>query len=122
MESAGSGAGPWAYVEMPRQLEALRDHDPRVNGYSGFQPNGFDTVAQALNDFPSHTALAEARALGVRYVLLRTELVGATPGSIRFVLGRSGAGKYPDRVARSMVAHLPRRRGRVWSVTYPAVG
>jgi hypothetical protein len=113
IESAGSGAGPWAYVEMPRQLEALRDHDPRVNGYSGFEPSGFDSVAKSLNDFPSHTALAEARALGVRYVLLRTELVGDTPGSIRYVLGRSGAGRYTDAVARSMVDHLPRGAGRV---------
>jgi len=107
MQSASSGATRWAYIEAPRQLEALRDGDPRVNGYSGFQPPGFDKVARTLDRFPSREAIAEARELGVRYVVLRTQLIGDTPGSIRFVLGSTGSGKYTDAKARAMVDELP---------------
>ncbi len=73
--SAATGL-PWVYGEAPRQLLALRDKDPRVNGYSGFQPPGFDQEAAVLDHFPAPDALALARGLGVRYVVLRTKLVG----------------------------------------------
>ncbi len=106
MQSAGHGAQFWAYVEMPRQLEALRDDNPRINGYSGYQPAKFDNIATVLNRFPSPEALLQARRLGVRYVVLRTRLVGDAPPSVRFVL-RNGAGAYADAAAREMIRDLP---------------
>jgi hypothetical protein len=112
IESAARGAPRWAYVEAPRQLEALRDHDPRVNGYSGFQPDRFDNVARVLNHFPEAAALSEAHQLGVRYIVLRTKLIGDTPPSVRFVL-RGGAGDFTDTVARQMVRELPAGTARV---------
>ena len=49
---SSSGGPAWAYVETPRQLVALHDGDPRVNGYSGFEPAGFNKRGVVLNHFP----------------------------------------------------------------------
>ena len=106
IQSAGHGAAFWAYVEMPRQFEALRDDDARVNGYSGFQPARFDNLTNVLNRFPSSDARAAARTLGVRYVVLRTRIVGDAPTSVRYVL-REGAGNYTESEASQMVRDLP---------------
>ena len=98
----------WPYVEAPRQLLAVRDGDPRVNGYSGFEPKGFDDEAAKLNAFPEPVALAEARRLDVRYVVLRTSLVGTlTPGGLTSTLDADGASRYSEATARSLIARLP---------------
>jgi hypothetical protein len=98
----------WPFVEAPRQLLALRDGKPRVNGYSGFEPKGFDEETATLDTFPSPAALAEARRLGVRYVVLRTNLVGTlSPGGLTPTLAADGAGRYSDATARSMLDRLP---------------
>ncbi len=99
----------WAYSESSRQLLALQDHDPRVNGgYSGFEPPGFGARATALNHFPAPDALAEARRLGIRYVVLRTKLVGAlTPSVLTGPVSKDGAGLYSEATAQRMIAALP---------------
>jgi len=98
----------WPYVEAPRQLEALRDGDARVNGYSGFQSKNFDEIAATLDDFPEQSALTEARTLGVRYVVLRTSLVGAlTPAILEPQLEKNTVGLYTDATARDMITRLP---------------
>jgi len=104
---ASNGTGRiWPYAEAPRQLLALRDGHPRVNGYSGFQPADYDTVARDFNDFPSPTALYEARRLGVRYIVLRTRVVG---GPLRGLpqLGADGGGRYTAATAQDMLRRLP---------------
>jgi len=98
----------WPYVEAPRQLLAVHDGDPRVNGYSGFEPKGFDDEAAKLDAFPEPVALAEARRLEVRYVVLRTSLVGTlTPGGLTSTLNADGAGRYSEATARSLIERLP---------------
>lgn len=72
-----SSDGPaWARGEAPRLYLAGIDGNPRVNGYSGFQPPGFDVVASTINTFPSPESVAELRRLRVRYVVVRTDIVG----------------------------------------------
>ncbi len=107
IESSARGS-VWPFVEAPRQLLALHDHDPRVNGYSGFQPKGFDALAATLDAFPSPSALAAARALGVRYVVIRTALVGpVTPSVLTPVLAADGAGRYDATTAGAIVDRIP---------------
>jgi hypothetical protein len=96
----------WPYVEAPRQLVALGDGNARVNGYSGFQPVGFDVVRKDLNDFPSPTALSEARRLGVRYIVLRTAIVGDKLRGLP-QLEADGGGRYTEASAQQMLAQLP---------------
>jgi hypothetical protein len=97
----------WAYVEAARQLAATHDPDTRVNGYSGFQPAGYVAQAQLLNRFPAREAVARARALGVRYIVLRTHLVGpSTPADVGDHLQTDGVGRYRDDTARRMIAEL----------------
>jgi hypothetical protein len=106
--SSSDGGEAWAFVETPRQLVAVHDGDPRVNGYSGFEPAGFNKRAQTLNRFPLPAALAQAHALGVRYVVLRTRLVGSiTPASYTKKLAADGVGRYTDATARRMLRELP---------------
>jgi hypothetical protein len=67
-------AGP--RIEAPRLLLAGIDGHPRVNGYSGYEPPGYGELAAALNTFPAEPAIAALRSLDVRYVVLRTTIVG----------------------------------------------
>jgi hypothetical protein len=98
----------WAYVEAPRQLAAVHAGDPLVNGYSGFWPAGFVTEARTLNGFPDAGAINLARQLGVRYVVLRTRLVGAvTPNRVTSALEQDRIGVYRDETARRMIDRLP---------------
>jgi hypothetical protein len=60
----------WASTEARRMLYATTDWHPRVNGYSGFVPPGYDLDAETLNTFPDPCALALARRLDVRWIVL----------------------------------------------------
>jgi hypothetical protein len=107
IESSARGLA-WPYVEAPRQLLAVSDGHPRVNGYSGFEPPGFPIRAEVLNRFPEAAALDEARRLGVRFVVLRTALVGTlSPVALVRGLEANGVGRYGDETARDMLGRLP---------------
>ena len=107
LESSARGV-TWPFVEAPRQLAALHDHDPRLNGYSGFQPKDFDAFAAGVNAFPDQDAVATLRGLGVRYVVLRTALVGTlSPKVLLGLISRDGAGRYTPATAARMVEALP---------------
>ena len=60
----------WAFVEAPRMVYSTLDWHPRVNGYSGFIPEGYFESVHALNAFPSQEAVDHARGLGLRYLVL----------------------------------------------------
>ena len=97
----------WAYVESPRQYLSLIDDHPRVNGYSGFSPEGFEHLAATINTFPSAKSLAALARHDVRYVVLRTRLVGDQIPELRAQLGADGVGRYTPATARAMLARLP---------------
>ena len=52
----------------PYVLANTRYLRPLVNGYSGFQPRGFEERGRLLNQFPEQPAIAHLRALGVTHV------------------------------------------------------
>jgi hypothetical protein len=107
VESSARGV-TWPFVESPRQLVALHDHDPRLNGYSGFEPKDFDAVASGVNAFPDQDAVATLRGLGVRYVVLRTALVGTlNPSVLLSQIDRDGQGRYTPATAERMVQGIP---------------
>ncbi len=107
MESSARGL-LWPYVESPRQFAAVYDGHPRANGYSGFEPQGFAERAEVLNRFPAPDTLSEARRLGIRFVVLRTALVGAlSPSALTPSLDADGAGRYAVDTAQRLVADLP---------------
>jgi hypothetical protein len=108
MGSQSSGA-VWPYTESPRQYAALRDGRTRVNGYSGFQPPDFDKTQAALNGFPSPDALGLLRLLGVRYVVLRTALVGELTPPVEDVPSVAREGIFSDAEARAILQDLPAR-------------
>jgi hypothetical protein len=100
----------WAWVESPRQYLARIDDHPRVNGYSGFEPPGFAAIVNTLNTFPAPDALALADELGVRYVVIRTDLVGWYPPEMEAVLDVDGVGRWdPDLVEGRLAALDPDR-------------
>ena len=66
-------------VEAPRLYLAAIDGNPRVNGYSGYQPPGFDTLVRTINTFPAPAAVAELARQRVRYIVLRRDVVGYLP-------------------------------------------
>jgi MFS family permease len=67
----------WGYVEAPRMFLAQRDGNPRVNGYSGFEPPGFERTASLLNTFPSTRAVRWLQDHHVVYVIVRRQVAGA---------------------------------------------
>lgn len=69
----------WAFVEAPRMYHATTDWNPRVNGYSGSAPRGFEERAATLNSWPARDADALADDLGVRYVILHGGVEQGTP-------------------------------------------
>ena len=101
----------WAYLESPRQLVSLGDANDRVNGYSGYAPEGFDTVVQTLNAFPSRESLRELDRLGVRYVVLRTRVIGDQVPPFDELLDADGYGRYTPSSARARIDADPARAG-----------
>jgi hypothetical protein len=60
--SAAHGGDIWAAVEAPRMWLATIDGNPRLNGYSGAEPPGFDRLARVMNrDFPSARRAGSSR-------------------------------------------------------------
>jgi hypothetical protein len=107
IESDANGYA-WPFVEAPRQLVAIHDGDPRVNGYSGFQPPNFVGRAALLDRFPAQDAITEAQHIGVRYIILRTALVGTDlPADQLRHLNTDGIGRYTPTHARAIIRHLP---------------
>jgi hypothetical protein len=78
---APSAGVQWAFVEAPRMYYATIDWNPRVNGYSGSVPRGFEDRGATLNTWPSAAAEELAEEVGVRYVILHG---GVEPGGPAF--------------------------------------
>ena len=69
----------------PRASSLYLTHEPRymynstfhwqrlVNGYSGFYPPSFILLVEAMDSFPSPSAIAYLRRLAVRYVILHSD-------------------------------------------------
>jgi hypothetical protein len=94
-------------VEAPREYLARIDDDPRVNGYSGFDPHDYDAGAFILNGFPSTDALALADELGVRYVVIRTDAVGYIEPVTKAYLDQGGVGSWDDALALERIGEIP---------------
>ena len=98
----------WPFVEAPRMVYGTIDFHNRVNGYSGSAPDDYLTNLASLNSFPSRGALATARRLKVRYVVLH--------------LGRfDGYLQYTNAHAQAVIAALPKnatakRYGNSWLI------
>jgi hypothetical protein len=102
----------WPYVESPRQLVSLGHDHERINGYSGYAPEGFDDVAHTLNEFPSPASLREMDRLDVRYVVLRTRVLGEQVTPFDVTLQEDGVGRFTPATARERIAEIPPARVR----------
>jgi hypothetical protein len=69
---AGSGVPTWGLTEPSRMVRSLLDDNPRVNGYSGYLPEGYLERLDGLREFPSPSSLDLAEDLGIGYVILHT--------------------------------------------------
>jgi hypothetical protein len=96
-------------IEAPRMVLSAVDWHPRVNGYSGFFPDGYGDVASQLNSLvnggpASPDAVAVLRRLRIRYIVVRTApLTSQQPN-----LDRPGLGFYDPATAMGVAAALPR--------------
>jgi hypothetical protein len=108
MAGSVSPTHEWPFVEAPRMAYGTIDWHDRVNGYSGSAPADYLSNLATLNSFPSSRALATARRLKLRFVILHT--------------GRSaGYLQYTNAQARAVIAELPRgataqRYGNSWLI------
>jgi hypothetical protein len=98
----------WAFVEAPRMVYSTSDWRPRFNGYSGDVPDEYLTDRAQLSAFPAPDALAAARRLRLRYVILHLGTAAGVP-------------QLTDAEAVAMIRGLPpgaraERRGRAWLV------
>lgn len=88
------GSGEYPYVEAPRQLYATLDFHPRVNGYSGYSPPGYDADTRLFVYFPAPDTITRLGRLGVRWVV-----VHGGP--------QDGAGQYGPASRARILATLP---------------
>jgi hypothetical protein len=98
----------WAYIEAPRMVLSARDWNPRVNGYTGYTPKGYEETAAAFNSLAdgqaaSPEALALLDRFGIRYLVVRLAPVERDPSR----LGRSF---YDEETAARVVAAVPPER------------
>jgi len=110
---SSTGGVAWPYVEAPREFLATVDGQPRVNGYSGFEPPRFSELTAALNRFPEDDAIAVMRDLGVRYVVVRTSMVGNFEPEVRSLL-RSLIPRFDEGAAVREARFHPRHIGDAW--------
>lgn len=100
----------WPFVEALRMYHATVDFNPRVNGYSGGAPAGFDSLAIELDDWPSPAAEQRADELDVRYVILH--------GGVEQGYPALGAEEISRRVARALaLGHEAEPLGEDWLVS-----
>jgi len=102
----------WAYLEAPRQYVSLLDGNNRINGYSGYAPKGYVPLAGAVGQFPAAVAMKELDRRAVRYVVLRTSVIGQQNPIFAKLLHRDGVGRYTPATARAMIARIPPERVR----------
>jgi hypothetical protein len=102
----------WAYLEAPRQYVSLVDKDDRINGYSGYAPKDYHALAGAISQFPAAVAMKALDRRAVRYVVLRTRVIGQQNRTTAKLLRRDGVGRYTPATARTMIARIPRQRVR----------
>jgi hypothetical protein len=100
----------WAYTESPRLYVSLIDANDRVNGYSGYTPPGFDATTPVMNTFPSPEALALLDERDVRYVVLRTAVLGEQLPPFDESLRVDGVGRFTPATARARIAEIPPER------------
>lgn len=97
----------WAFIEAPRNFLSTWDWNERVNGTSGYGPEGFEQVANDLETFPAPGAFERIDRLGIRYVVLRTAAVGGPDST---ALSRDGKAAYLPFTVRKMLADAPDER------------
>jgi hypothetical protein len=100
----------WAYLESPRQLASLAFDKNRVNGYSGYAPEDFDELVAKFNTFPKPAALRALARHRVRYVVLRTRVLGEQEPGFAEVLEQDGVGRYTPATARDLIRRIPEDR------------
>jgi hypothetical protein len=91
MVTETDGGEIWAAVETRRMWLAGIDGDPRVDGYSGYQPKGFDLLGSSLNEDAS-TAVPALKRAGVRYIVLHLSNAASDAAARRagaFTMGRA---------------------------------
>ena len=110
VESADGAA--WPYTEAPRLFVSLGDWNQRVNGYSGFTPPGYDGDVPVLNEFPGPAAMQRLDELGVRYVVLRTRVLGDQRPEHAPLLAQDGAARFTPATARQRIREIPPERVR----------
>ncbi len=59
-----------AYAEVTRLYLSSFDWQPRVNGYSGYEPRDYEATVASLSSFPSEASIKTLREIGVRYVVV----------------------------------------------------
>ncbi|MCU1463404.1 MAG: hypothetical protein JWO37_3479 [Acidimicrobiales bacterium] len=96
----------WSDVEAPRQVYSTLDWHPRVNGYSGFVTPDYYEKLTALNRFPEPCAIDEARAIGVRWIVVHTGVVDRIRQYDALETGRVMAGLPKDAVTRAGRSYL----------------
>jgi hypothetical protein len=79
IEDPRADPAAWAYVEAPRMVYSTIDFKPRLNGYSGGLPPTYYDDIDALQTFPSATALARLDQRRVRYVVVHVGVENGFP-------------------------------------------
>jgi hypothetical protein len=84
----------YPYIEAPRVMYSMLDWHPRINGYSGYTPPGYNDEVAAYKQFPRQPALDRLRIDRVRYVVVHVGHENTIPA-------------FTESEAQTIVAGLP---------------
>ena len=102
-------AGPFERRQTEYMLHSMAHWQKTVNGYSGFRPELHNELYRLLRSFPDEASVARLEQLGVRYVVVHTDLY--EPGQWPDVESRLAA--FGDRIT---LVHLE-GPGRIYQLS-----
>lgn len=109
------------YVTGPDMVYSTINWDPIVNGYSGFAPPDYGTIANMANAFPSAASLRYLRQLKVRYVVISMTTggqdVGWKPAQVAVALRHLPTGACATREGDDELVVLPGGACPGWLMT-----
>jgi hypothetical protein len=100
---------PFDIVEGRHMYDSIFHWQRLANGYSGFWPRSYLELLEHMRTFPDHSSVDYLQHLGIRFVVVRSALMGSSTdfahlsGALRGCPELISVGRIPEEVGESLV-------------------